>query len=137
RISHPALIDVEIDWGDMRVAELYPSRVPDLFVGRPAFLTGRFSGEPGSPQVRGHAGGAAVGFELAYAASRPGASFDLDFLPQLWARLKIADLADRAVSGDPGNDLAGAIRSTALAYGLMSDYTAFIAVDASESTQSP
>ncbi|HLU61620.1 MAG TPA: hypothetical protein VKZ99_04650, partial [Gammaproteobacteria bacterium] len=48
---------------------------------------------------------------------------------------RIADLADRrAWTADPYGDLARDIRDTALAYGLMSQYTAFVAVDASEQT---
>lgn len=45
RISHPALTDVKIDWGDLEVSEVLPRRVPDLFVGRPVILAGRFQGD--------------------------------------------------------------------------------------------
>ncbi|MHC4355537.1 MAG: VWA domain-containing protein, partial [Planctomycetota bacterium] len=44
RISHPALADVVIDWGSMEVADVQPYRIPDLFVGRPVIVTGRFKG---------------------------------------------------------------------------------------------
>ena len=43
-ISHPALTDVEIDWGSLEVTGVYPARTPDLFVGRPLIVTGRFNG---------------------------------------------------------------------------------------------
>jgi Ca-activated chloride channel family protein len=33
-ISHPAMTDLSVDWGGARVAEVYPNRLPDLFVGR-------------------------------------------------------------------------------------------------------
>ncbi|HKW30407.1 MAG TPA: VIT domain-containing protein, partial [Verrucomicrobiae bacterium] len=42
RISHPGLTDIAIDWGGMQVSEVFPHEVPDLFVGRPVILTGRF-----------------------------------------------------------------------------------------------
>jgi len=35
RIAHPAMLDVEIDFGSMAVSEVFPRRLPDLFVGRP------------------------------------------------------------------------------------------------------
>ena len=44
RISHPALTDLAIDFGDARVSEVYPATLPDLFVGRPVVVTGKFSG---------------------------------------------------------------------------------------------
>jgi Ca-activated chloride channel homolog len=53
----------------------------------------------------------------------------------LWARLRIEDLARRqTLAGDPNGDLAESIRATALEYSLMSAYTSFVAVDATERT---
>ena len=46
RVSRAALTDVEIDWGGMAVSDTYPGRLPDLFVGRPLVVAGKFRGEP-------------------------------------------------------------------------------------------
>jgi Ca-activated chloride channel family protein len=132
RISHPALIDVDVDWGRMQVSDVYPARLPDLFVGRPVVVTGKFNGNAQSPRVRGSAAGRRVSFSLEHDADAPGP----EFLPNIWARLRIADLMDkRTHTRDPRGEIGTAIRTTALAYGLMSDYTAFIAVDASYVTE--
>jgi Ca-activated chloride channel family protein len=126
RISHPALTDVSIDWRGLAVSEVYPRRMPDLFVGRPVVVTGRFKGGADAVAVRGRAGRESLAFNLAPVVAQPA-------IRTLWARLKIDDLARRfAVSGS--GDLAEGIRSTALEYGLMSAYTSFVAVDASERT---
>lgn len=131
RISHPALTDLEIDWGEMQAGDVYPSRLPDLFVGRPVILTGKFRGEPGEVTIKGAAAETPIAFSIAPAARSPGRAA----LAPLWARLKIADLADRQTEFDDANgELALAIRRTALEYGLMSQYTSFVAVDASERT---
>ncbi len=131
RISRPVLTDIEIDWGSMKVADTYPQRLPDLFVGRAVVVTGKFRGEPGEPVVRGRAGGKHVEVTV---AQRGGEDVHA-FIPSIWARLRIADLSDRqAWVSDPQNELAQAIKDTALAYGLMSGYTAFVAVDASRPT---
>ena len=131
RISRPVLTDLEIDWGGMQVTDTYPKRLPDLFVGRAVVVTGKFRGEPGEPVVRGRAAGKHVEVTVA----RRGGEDVHAFIPSIWARLRIADLADRqAWVSDPQHELAQAIKDTALAYGLMSDYTAFIAVDASPPT---
>ncbi len=132
RISRPVLKDIEVDWGTMRVVDTYPERLPDLFSGRAVVVTGKFQGEPGKPVVRGRAGGQAV----EYAVLQSGGEGSHTFIPNIWARLRIADLADRqAWTDDSHNELAGAIKETALEYGLMSDYTAFVAVDASQRTE--
>lgn len=132
RISHPALIDVDVDWGNMRVADLYPSKLPDLFVGRPIIVTGKYSGQARPPTISGRAAGKRISFSL----PRNASATTHEFIPNLWARLRIADLADkRAYVYDPSDELGREIKSTALKYGLMSDYTAFVAVDASRITE--
>lgn len=131
RVAHPAMIDVEIDYGSMAVRDVYPRRLPDLFVGRPLVVTGRFEGRPGAVELRGRAGGERVAVSFARERSAP----EHAYLPNLWARLKIADLNDElSVNPASGQRLAAEIRQTALDYELMSDYTAFIAVDASQVT---
>ena len=132
RISHPAMLDVEIDFGGMAVSDVYPRRLPDLFVGRPVVVTGKFTGRAGDVELEGRAGGARVAVTLDHEASAPGH----EFLPNLWARLKIAELEDR-VAIEPGRAgiYAAEIRQTALQYELMSDYTSFVAVDASTITE--
>jgi Ca-activated chloride channel family protein len=51
----------------------------------------------------------------------------------VWARKKIETLANQAIY-DTNPDLPGEIKQVALEYGLMSAYTAFIAVDSSRTT---
>jgi len=132
RISHPALTDVAIDWGGMQVADVYPQQIPDLFVGRPIILTGRFTGQRNtSVRVSGKVGDLTqeinipVGFEDS-SAVHPG-------IACVWARKKIEMLGNQATY-DTNSDLPGEIRQVALEYGLMSAYTAFIAVDSSRAT---
>jgi Ca-activated chloride channel family protein len=49
-------------------------------------------------------------------------------IASVWARTKIADLYDQH-TWDNNPDLATKIKRTALDYQLMSEYTAFVAVD--------
>ena len=126
RISHPAMTDIAIDFGAMEVEEVFPAKVSDLFVGRPVILAGRFHGSAdGEIRITGRAGASVCDLTLAVdsdsAASHPG-------LAAVWARTKIADLADRS-SYEGIDDLPDQIKQVALAYGLMSQFTAFVAVD--------
>ncbi len=131
RISHPALADLKIDWGGLQVSEVFPKRLPDLFVGRAVVVTGRLKGEPATGvRVSGRCGGEEVGFSVTADRSATGGQA----LPAVWARLKLADLSDQALS-DQRSELANEIKQVALDYGLMSAYTAFVAVDSLERTQ--
>ncbi|MHC4705394.1 MAG: VWA domain-containing protein, partial [Planctomycetota bacterium] len=127
RISHPALTDVAIDWGGMEVTDVYPSRIPDLIVGRPVIVTGRFKGGSNTAiRVTGSVGDMSQEIDIPVylehaAATHPG-------IACVWARKKIETLGNLATY-DNNPDLPGEIRQVALEYGLMSSYTAFIAVD--------
>lgn len=128
RASRPALTDIEIDWGAMGVHEVFPAspagRVPDLFVGRPVVLAGRFTGSlPDRIVIRGRANGRMVELEAPVHTAHGAAA-----LAQIWARHKIADLADRAAAGEAA-DIAPQVREIALTYGIMSAFTAFVAAD--------
>lgn len=132
RISHPALSRIEIAWAGLRVRDVYPRRIPDLIVGRPVVLTGRFDDptKETSIQARGDAGGEereiAVPVSAASGATHPG-------IPSVWARKRIAVLMDDLLD-DATGELPQRITQVALEYNLVSDYTAFVAVDARSQT---
>ncbi len=127
RVSHPAMTDIAVDWGGMQVSEVYPKRIRDLFVGRPVTLTGKFSGAGSATvRVRGKVGDETR--EIALAVNSDDTSAGHKGIPSVWARMKIADLADRATY-DRDSELPEQIKQVALEYGLMSAYTAFVAVD--------
>lgn len=131
RVSRPALTDVEVDWGGMAVTDVYPPRLPDLFVGRPLVVTGKFTGERKTVRVLGTSGGERR--TLMTAADEEGNAGSS--LAKIWARLRIADLANRQTwAGDPHRELGDAILNTALRYQLVSNYTSFVAVDSSQKT---
>jgi Ca-activated chloride channel family protein len=132
RISHPALTDVTIDWGDMQVTDMCPGRIPDLFVGRPVILTGRFKGSSSTTiHVKGKVGDMIQ--DIPIAADLDDSAATHSGIACVWARKKIEMLGSRATY-DTNPDLPGEIKQVALEYGLMSAYTAFIAVDSSHKT---
>merc|ERR1719285_1633207 len=50
----PILRDVELDISNIRHAELYPPRIPDLFAGKPIIVAGVVTGSfPESLEIRG------------------------------------------------------------------------------------
>jgi len=128
RISHPAMTDLQISWGGAQVDQVYPSRTPDLFVGRPVFLTGRYSGKLDDIRITGRAGSDNLSIAVSGddAATHPA-------LSRVWARRKIEDLMEQ-MTAEGNNDLQPRVLETALEYSLVSPYTSFIAVDASHIT---
>ncbi|MBI1195924.1 MAG: VWA domain-containing protein [Gammaproteobacteria bacterium] len=135
RVSHPALTEVEIHWGGFKASDVFPKRLPDLFVGRPVILTGRF--EPGSGgktpviELSGRAGGSRVRIPVSVRES--GAEESSPALPSLWARSKVAELLEKSPY-DPSRRTMAQARQTALDYQILSPDTAFLALDASRRT---
>ncbi|MCA9701640.1 MAG: VWA domain-containing protein, partial [Myxococcales bacterium] len=125
RVETPVLGDLEIDWQGLDVTDVYPARLPDLFAGQPLTVYGRYEGAPsGSIVVRGQARGQAVevpvDFDVAAAENVAGVS-------SMWAHSKIDGLLgypNRAGSAE----ITQQVVETALAYRIMTEYTAFVAV---------
>jgi Ca-activated chloride channel family protein len=132
RISHPALTDVNIDWGNMQVTDVYPNSVRDLFVGRPVILTGRFKGQRKTTiRISGKVGNLTQ--EIVIPVNLNDSASTHSGIACVWARKRIETLANQAVYDNDSN-LPGQIKQVALEYSLMSAYTAFIAVDSSRKT---
>jgi len=133
RISHPALTDIKADWGTMQISELFPAQIPDLFPGRPVILTGRFDGK-GASTIRIRGNRANSPFQLEIPANTQYVDVTNNSLPSVWARMKIAELANQSLY-EPDPQLPYEIKQVALDYGLLSPFTAFLAVDATDVTQ--
>jgi Ca-activated chloride channel family protein len=131
RVSRPALANVRIDWGGAGVSDVAPARIPDLFVGRPVVITGRYqAGFEGSIRVVGTAGGMERELVVAPEAdteSRRGA------LACVWARTRIGELANQMLV-TPAPEIPDMVKRLALEYGLMSAFTSFVAVDSMTKT---
>jgi Ca-activated chloride channel family protein len=134
RLERPALTDVEVDWGGMGATDVFPEALPDLFVGRPLVVAGRFRGQGRTEvRVRGRMGGRPAEVAIPVDLDDPAATHEA--IAKLWARARIASLDARMDRGGDERELAGAIRDTALEHGLVSAFTAFVAVDSTRRTE--
>lgn len=129
RTSKPALTNLQIDTTNLKGAQINPFKIPDVYVGRAVVITGRFEGQGGSITLRGESGGQMLTQTFPIKPDRQGTS-----LASVWARQQIAALFDQATLDDIRMDLGHEIKTVALTYGLMSDYTSFIAVDSTHRT---
>ncbi|NEO26116.1 MAG: after-VIT domain-containing protein [Kamptonema sp. SIO4C4] len=125
-INNPVLTDIQVRWeGEGSPPEFYPQRSPDLFANQPLVLFGR-KAQPGDGEliITGITAGGGR-----YETTLP-VRFDDDgnlAIAQLWARAKIKDLMAQMYGGETVSGVE-AVTETALAYRLLSQYTAFVAV---------
>ncbi|MCA9279366.1 MAG: VWA domain-containing protein [Phycisphaeraceae bacterium] len=135
-ISHPALTDVQAYYSPgAQVREVYPQNIPDLFVGRPVILTGRYDGTiENSVTITGKTGNQNVSLTVPVQSFDENASNgNTSALSTVWARMKIADLMRQMWLY--GEDTSNQVRMTALTHGLMSEFTSYVAVDSLSQTE--
>lgn len=132
RIRNPLLTDIQVDWGGLPVADVYPKLIPDLFSVKPVVLSGRFTGGGrGRIRLRGNAGGRL--YEREIEVNLPESQSEHDVLATLWARHRVEDLMSEdyvgAQRGQMRDDLREAVTNLGLEYRLMTQFTSFVAVE--------
>jgi len=125
KVQHPVLTDLDIAGAPVRLSEMYPIRLPDLFAGEELVLFGRYEGQgEGTLTLEGRRAGRAEGFGV-------GADFARTveanaYIPRLWASRKLGHLTRQIWTEGETRGLVEEIRSLALRYGLPSAYTSYL-----------
>jgi Ca-activated chloride channel family protein len=126
KVSTPVLADIELDFGDIKVSDVYPQPLPDLFAGTQLVVVGRYAGE-GTVTLRltGNLNGGEQ--TLAYSGQEfPERATEMDFLPRLWATRKIGYLLKEVRLHGENDELVDQIVDLSLRYGVMTPYTSFL-----------
>jgi Ca-activated chloride channel family protein len=126
RLENPVLADVEVLWGDE--VEMWPERVPDLYLGEPVVVTARIPRFVGEVVVRGRRGRVPWEVRVPLAPGAPERGVGV-----LWARSKIAALMNSLATGAEPDAVRSAVLSVALEHHLVSKYTSLVAVDVTPS----
>ncbi|RPJ70137.1 MAG: VWA domain-containing protein [Acidobacteria bacterium] len=127
-IESPLLTGVEVRTPGFQAYDLEPGRLPDLFAQRPLVLAGKYRGEAtGEIVITGFTGEGRFERRVAVDRSRvvPGG----EVLKYLWARERLSSLADLAGPGDANAETKQEITRLGLEYGLLTEFTSFVAVD--------
>jgi len=128
-IESPVLTDVRLSFEGVELAEVYPQRLPDLFLRQPLLIYGRISkGQKGIVHLIARAGDqpfeTSIPFDASTASFHPG-------ITTLWARQRVEDLIDRWRESD--EDARENIQTTVIAhairYRLVTRFTSLVAVE--------
>ena len=131
--TRPAMANIKIDWGNLKVDDVYPKLIPDLFVGRPVMITGRLKNDvSGKIRIYGQVGADKSHFDIK--VDPKNSDTEHPGIQSVWARCKLAELSS-IETYNPGKDIKKEIISTSIKYNLISRYTAFLAVDSLERTE--
>jgi Ca-activated chloride channel homolog len=125
-IDSPVLTDINLTFSGFDVYDVEPRTVPDLFASRPIVVFGKWRGAArGSIEISGKTGRGH--YQASIAVAPEGSDARHGALRHLWARTRIANLADFGPHM-PDEERVGEITALGLTYGLLTKYTSFIAV---------
>jgi len=125
-LKTPLLTDIEIDWGDLEVADVTPARIPDLFAGNSLRVYARYKGaDQGQVVLKGLVRGrkAEMPVKLVLSDQQGEAA-----LPLIWARNQIATMERRIAVRDRGEAADAEITRLGLEFSLQTRNTSFVAV---------
>jgi Ca-activated chloride channel family protein len=131
-ISTPVLTNLELDFGNIAVYDLYPIPLPDLFAGSQVIMLGRYkSGGTTDVQLSGEVSGdrqtftfKEQNFEKETAASSVQAS-----IPRLWATRKIGYLLNEIRLRGANKEIIDQIVKLSIRYGIVTPYTSYLVTE--------
>jgi Ca-activated chloride channel homolog len=129
KISNPVLTDLKLVVGpDVKISEVYPPQLPDLFHGTQLVVFGRYGGQGHvAVKLTGNVGKEAR--EFVYEVAFPDKTNDeRAFVEDLWARRKVGYLLDQIRANGEGKELIEEVVTLAKRYGITTPYTSYLIV---------
>ena len=128
RVRTPLLTDLAIDWNGIPVADVYPSKIGDLFSAKPVIVNGRYAkGGTGTIKLRGTVAG--MPYERNIAFNLPDAEPANNVLATLWARRRVDELTSASLNARLPEKFNIEITKLGLDFGIMTQFTSFVAVE--------
>ena len=122
KLDRPVLKDFTLKFPNS--AEIYPSRLPDLYHGEPLLISAKLADNQGVVSAAGLLAGGRWERSLKLATPVHDAG-----IARLWARRKVTDLEDGLHQGGPVEAMQAEITALGLAHNLVTRYTSLVAVD--------
>jgi len=129
KISHPVLANLKLATsGDIRLHDVYPPQLPDLFHGGQLVVLARYSGKgPAAVTLTGTVGKESK--EFVYEMTFPEKTGDSKaFTEHLWARRKVGYLLDQIRANGEKKELVEEVTALAKKYGITTPYTSWLIV---------
>ncbi|WP_257388115.1 VIT domain-containing protein [Tahibacter caeni] len=136
-IEQPLLSGIAVAFEGFDAYDVSPMPVPDLFAQRPVVLVGKYRGAAqGRIRLRAQSGRGPYEAVVDVAAAADVSAENAP-LRTLWARQMLADRIDLGAEPGAEDALRREITQLGLDYGLLTPYTAFVAIDDAVRTQQP
>lgn len=129
-VSLPVLADLVMSWENGKAWDVYPSRLPDLYAGQVLEICGCLSLTGGEGPVRLKVTGKLNGQAAVISLSLPQSGGQDLLVERVWARSRIEDLLEQlALDATQAARIRAEVLGLALEYQVVTEWTAFVAVD--------
>lgn len=122
RIRNPLLTDIQADLPPQ--SEVWPERVPDLYLDQPIFFVARSKTPWGPLKLGANSASGPRSWELS-----PRKISTQGGLARLWAREKVSQLLDRRAVGVPDQAIRKEVLPLALEFQIVTPYTSLVAIE--------
>ncbi len=128
KVSSPVLTNLDLKINGVRVKDLFPRQLPDLFLGSQLIVFGRYE-EPTSSTVvlNGDLAGKKQTFE--YAANFPKEARDYAFIEPLWAHRKVGYLLEEIRKNGEQKEVVDEVIQLAKKYSIATPYTSLLVTE--------
>jgi Ca-activated chloride channel family protein len=128
RVDRPTLTDIDIDWGKLDVTELYPAKIPDLWMGQPIRIHGRYT-KGGVDTIVVHGRLVNRAYQQKLRVHLPTNEPAHAAMATVWARQKVHQLMNQMVREGKMDKLIEEVTQLGLTFRLMTKWTSFVAVE--------
>lgn len=128
KIKSPVLTDLYLNVSGLKVYDIYPKELPDLFKGSQLIITGRYTGS-GTAKInlKGKLGGAS---SKTFTYSKKFSSYDENtFIPPLWANRKVGYLLNQVRLYGENQETIDQVIKLAKRYGIITPYTSYLVLE--------
>ncbi len=125
KVSAPVLTDIHLDFDGIRVEQLYPQTLPDLFAGSQLVLVGRYrDGGPADITLSGTVNGRTQ--TTTYRDNFFRSNGGDNFIPRLWATRAIGHLLTEIRLNGENPELVQSVVNLSIRYGIITPYTSYL-----------
>jgi Ca-activated chloride channel homolog len=138
RVRDPVLssLTLKVSNPAVRLTQVMPGALPDLFNGDVLVAFGRYTGSgPATISITGTFNG--TPHEFSAAVNFPKSTDGTSFIPRLWATRRIGWLLDQVRMNGESRELRDEITRLARTFGIVTPYTAFLVLEDEESRNVP
>jgi Ca-activated chloride channel family protein len=128
KLMRPAATDLRIDYGKLRVYDIEPEILPNLYHGSPIRIYGRYAGHGESPVTLT---GNVLGREIKQKAALmfPGEDLDNPEIERMWAWKRVDQLLKKADREGSRDQVIDEIIRLGEGYSIATEYTSFLVLE--------